>query len=243
MVSRYDAGNLIEQKRLSNSMHKNNGRLLEKLPFLPQSMASMIRLLHKTCHFTTLGQEYEEAALSFGQSIIYTTWHFAFPGVVYYFRDRNGLLMVSPSRDGDRASRVLGHLGYQTVRGSSGKGGSIVLRQMISHLRSGEPGGFIADGSRGPARLAQKGILVLARHARAPLVPVSMAANPCWRFHSWDRTMLAKPFARITFMFGPPIWITAEMSSKDLEVARQDLENTLNRLTVAAAEHVGLIPD
>lgn len=225
-------------------MQKKNGRfILERLPFLPQSAASMIRLLHQSCHFTTLGQEYEEAALSSGKSIIYTTWHFAFPGVVYYFRNRNGLLMVSPSRDGDWASRVLNYLGYQTVRGSSGKGGSIVLRQMISHLKSGEPGGFIADGSRGPARSAQKGILVLARHAQAPLVPVSMAANPCWRFRSWDRTMLAKPFARITFIFGPPIWVTAGMSSKDLEVLRQDLQDTLNRLTANAAEHVGLSPD
>lgn len=225
-------------------MRKKNPRLiLEKLPFLPQSAAMMIRLLHHTCHFTTFGREYEEAALSTGKSIIYTAWHCAFPGVVYYFRDRNGLLMVSPSRDGDWASRVLNHLGYQSVRGSSRKGGGLVLRQMIAHLRSGEPGGFIADGSRGPARIAQKGILVLARHAKAPLVPVSMAANPCWRFRSWDRTMLAKPFARVAFVYGPPIWITEEMSATDLEVMRRELQATLNRLTLKATEVVGLTPD
>ena len=222
---------------------KNSGFVLEALPLVPRSAALMIRLLHQSCQFTIFGKEYEEAALSHAKSIIYTTWHFAFPGVVYYFRNRNGLLMVSPSRDGDWAARVLSHLGYLTVRGSSGKGGGIVLRQLISHLRSGEPGGFIADGSRGPARIAQKGILILARHTRAPLVPVSMAANPCWRFRSWDRTMLAKPFAQVAFMFGPPIWVSKEMSSKDLEVMRQELEGTLNRLTRSAAEHVGLPPE
>jgi lysophospholipid acyltransferase (LPLAT)-like uncharacterized protein len=207
---------------------------------LPGSVALLLRLLHRTCHFTLLGQEYEADALSRGRSIIYTTWHFAFPGVVYQFRDRNGLLMVSPSRDGERAAQVLKHLGYLTVRGSSGKGGSMVLRQMVAHLQSGQPGGFIADGSRGPAQVAQRGILVLARHSQAPLVPVSVAANPCWRFRSWDRTLLAKPFARVTVAFGPAIWVDAASSAKELEQLRRSLEMSLNHLSMVAADHVGL---
>ena len=207
---------------------------------LPNAVAFLIRLLHRTCHFSLLGQEYEAAALSFGKSIIYTTWHFAFPGIVYQFRDRNGLLMVSPSRDGERAAQVLKHLGYLTVRGSTGKGGSMALRQIVSHLQAGQPGGFIADGSRGPAQIAQKGILVLARHSQAPLVPVSMAANPCWRFRSWDRTLLAKPFARVAVAFGPAIWIDAAASAKELEKLRRSLEINLNHLSKVAADHVGL---
>lgn len=200
--------------------------------------ALLFRLLHRTCHFTLIGQEYEQEALSHGKSIIYTAWHGTFPGVAYYFRDRNGMLMVSPSRDGDRAARVLPHLGYETVRGSSGKGSGMALRKIVSHLKSGQPGGFIADGSRGPAQVAQKGILILARHTQAPLVPVSMAAKPCWRFRSWDRTILAKPFARIAMVFGPPIWVDAVASVAEIEVARQDLEDTLNRLAASASEYL-----
>jgi lysophospholipid acyltransferase (LPLAT)-like uncharacterized protein len=207
---------------------------------MPNSVALLIRLLHRSCHFTLLGQEYEADALRFGKSIIYTTWHFAFPGVVYQFRNRNGLLMVSPSRDGERAAQVLKHLGYLTVRGSTGKGGSMVLRRMVSHLQAGQPGGFIADGSRGPAQVAQKGILVLARHSQAPLVPVSMAANPCWRFRSWDRTLLAKPFSRVAIAFGPAIWVDAGSSAKELEKLRRSLQFNLNHLSTVAADHVGL---
>ena len=65
-----------------------------------------------------------------------------------------------------------------------------------------------------------------------------MAAKPCWRFRSWDRTILAKPFARIAMVFGPPIWAAAAASAAEMEAARQDLEDTLNPLTAAASEYL-----
>jgi len=216
-------------------MSKKSNLLQEKwISLLPPLIAQAVQLIHQTCDFKVIGQEYEQEALCAGRSIIYTTWHFAFPGVVYYFRNRNGMLMVSRSRDGEWASRVLWRLGYQTVRGSTGKGGGAALRQIIAHIKAGHPGGFIADGSQGPALAAQKGIMLLARYTRAPLVPVSMAARPCWRFRSWDRTLLVKPFSRIVFVFGPPIWVDSRASSAEIERGRRQLEKSLNELTRTA---------
>jgi hypothetical protein len=63
-----------------------------------------------------------------------------------------------------------------------------------------------------------------------------MAAAPCWRFRSWDRTVLAKPFSRIVLAFGPPMFIERDISSRELEVARLHLETTLNQLTEQAEE-------
>lgn len=217
-------------------MSRKYNQLHEKgMSLFPPLIARTVQLLHQTCNFKVIGQEYEKEALRAGHSIIYTTWHFAFPGVVYYFRNRNGMLMVSRSRDGEWASRVLWRLGYQTVRGSTGKGGGAALRQIITHIRAGHPGGFIADGSQGPALVAQKGIIILARYTRAPLVPVSMAARPCWRFRSWDRTLLPKPFSRIAFVFGPPIWVDSRASSAEIETGRRQLEKSLNELTQIAS--------
>ncbi|MDY0042275.1 MAG: lysophospholipid acyltransferase family protein [Desulforhabdus sp.] len=206
----------------------------KSMSFFPPLIAMAMQFLHHTCDFKVIGQEYEKEALTAGRSIIYTTWHFAFPGVVYYFRNRNGMLMVSKSRDGEWASRVLWRLGYQTVRGSTGKGGGAALRHIIAHIRAGNPGGFIADGSQGPALVAQKGIMLLARYTRAPLVPVSMAAHPCWRFRSWDRTLLVKPFSRVAIVFGPPIWVGERASHADIENGRQQLQKCLNELTRTA---------
>lgn len=87
------------------------------------------------------------------------------------------------------------------------------------------------DGSQGPARIAQKGILALALHSGAPLLPVSMAANPCWRLRSWDRTLIAKPFSRIVMTFGPLIRIQRGTSHERMEEYRLELENSLNRIS------------
>ena len=69
-------------------------------------------------------------------------------------------------------------------------------------------------------------------------MPVSMAADPCWRFRSWDRTVLAKPFSQIVMAIGPPMWIERDISSAQLEGARLDLETRLNQLTYAAEEAI-----
>jgi len=71
--------------------------------------------------------------------------------------DRNGMLMVSRSRDGEWMARVLEYMGFQSARGSQDKGGGTALRRMIGHIRAGYPGGLIADGSQGPPLVAQNG--------------------------------------------------------------------------------------
>ncbi|NLI80157.1 MAG: lysophospholipid acyltransferase family protein [Deltaproteobacteria bacterium] len=206
----------------------------DRFALLPPVVAAFIRLHHATCKFTILGAQYEVDALRSGKPPIFTAWHFAFPALIYYFRDRNGMLMVSRSRDGEWVARVLRSLGYHSARGSSGKGGGMALRQLIGHMRKGYSAGFIADGSQGPALVAQEGILILARHTQCPLVPVSMAAKPCWRFRSWDRTLLAKPFSQVVLAFGHPLHVRKDCTPAELEVLKRHLETTLNSLTADA---------
>lgn len=215
----------------------------DRLTILPAMAAGLFRLLHGTCRFTILGREHDEEAWKNGPPVLYTSWHCAFPAVIYHYRDRNGTLMISKSKDGEWAAQVTKRLGFDNFRGSPGKGGGTALRQLIAHIKAGQGGGFIADGSQGPARVAQKGILLLSRYTGAPLVPVGVAANPCWRFRSWDRTVLAKPFSRVVLAKGPPIRVGKDETSEDLERMRADLENTLNRLTADAERALGLDPE
>jgi len=205
--------------------------LADRLPWLPSLLGRLLRLWHRSCRFTLLGTRYEEEVLSRGPAVLYACWHFAYPAVIYHFRDRNGMLMVSRSQDGEWIARVLEHMGFRSARGSPGKGGGTALRRMIGHIREGYPGGLIADGSQGPPLVAQKGILILARHTGVPLVPVSMAARPCWRFPSWDRTVLVKPFGHVALAFGPPVRVAPDASSQDLEEVRRTLQERLRELT------------
>lgn len=206
----------------------------DRLPFLPPLAAWMIRLLHASCRFTILGKEHLDATVDYPRPAVFAAWHYAFPVMIYFFRDRNGILMVSRSRDGEWIARVLRHLGFETARGSMGKGGAAALRKVLSHLGAGYGAGLIADGSLGPPCVAQKGVLLLARYSGVPLVPISMAAHPCWRFPSWDRTVLAKPFSRIILAVGSPMWIDRQASPQQMEALRQELEDRINRLTQEA---------
>lgn len=230
-----------QEVSLSSTRGKAKRLSAGEIPLLPSTIAGAIRLLYATCRITILGREYEEAALRLPQAIV-TNWHFAFPTVVHHYRDRGAMVMVSRSRDGELAARVVQSLGFRTFRGSPGKGGSTALRQLIHHFMQGPGGGFIADGSQGPPLIAQKGILILARYTQAPLLPVSVAASPCWRFNSWDRTLLPKPFSRVVMAFGPPLHVERNISAEDLEVRRLELQNALNGLTRQAEEALSLVP-
>ena len=198
---------------------RHSGLHPDRFPFLPPLAAALIRLHYRSCKFTIVGREHEEFGYAHSGPVLMACWHFAFPTVIYRYRDHHTLVMVSRSRDGEWAAQVVTSLGYRCFRGSPGKGGSTALKQLISHVQGTRGAGIIADGSQGPPRIAQKGILLLARYSGAPLLPVSMAAHPCWRFHSWDRTVLPKPFSNIVMALGPPMWLQ-ETSPRTISKSR-----------------------
>jgi lysophospholipid acyltransferase (LPLAT)-like uncharacterized protein len=220
----------------SNIHEKSKKRrgITEYMPFLPALIAFLLRLIYRSCRFTILGEEHLKAAREWGGASIAAFWHCAFPGVLYFFRDNSYVTIISRSRDGELAARMVERLGYKPFRGSPGKGGATALKQIISAFRKAPGGGFVADGSQGPARIAQKGLLILALHSGCPILPVSMAVHPCWRFRSWDRTVLAKPFSRVVMAFGPLIRVERGATAEQIEQYRVELETTLNAITEAA---------
>jgi len=212
--------------------------IAESMPFLPPLAAMVMRLLHRTCRFEIIGEENERASRGFNPRIA-AFWHFSYPTVLHFFRDHGYLTVVSRSRDGEFAARLVKSLGYFPFRGSPGKGGAAALKGIISAFRGSPGGGFVADGSQGPAQVAQKGLLLLAMYSGCPIMPVSVAADRCWRFRTWDRTLLPKPFARIALAIGPMILIERGASPARVEECRVQLERSLNEITLLAEKAVG----
>ncbi|MCK5943021.1 MAG: hypothetical protein KAI24_13670, partial [Planctomycetes bacterium] len=73
------------------------------------------------------------------------------------------------------------------------------------------------DGPRGPRHSINTGAAWLARATGAPVLPVSVAMSRAWRFNSWDRMAIPKPFARVVLHYGDPVEVDAERSDEDLE--------------------------
>jgi len=175
------------------------------------------------------GQDRErEAVARSGGGAVYATWHQRMPYHFYYFGSRHVTVMISRSRDGEYAARVAAWLGFKNVRGSSTRGGSPALKELVQRIKEGEIGGMLADGPQGPARVAKIGSVIMAKDGCVPLIPVLWGADRCWIFNSWDRYMVPKPFARVAILYAEPIWIHASASRDEVEGYRRLFEERLN---------------
>ncbi|MDP3181713.1 MAG: lysophospholipid acyltransferase family protein [Desulfobaccales bacterium] len=170
-----------------------------------------------------------------GLPVLYTSWHCHLVFPLFYARHYFDhlpplVVMASPSRDGEFIARVARGLGFIVCPGSRRKGGVQALQQMSAYFRQGHSGGLIADGSRGPAREAQKGVIFLAREAQVPIIPLAVAASRKITFNSWDRFQLPLPFSRLALLVGEPLWVRPQDRGPALERLRLELEARLNRL-------------
>lgn len=170
-----------------------------------------------------------------GRPVIYTVWHCHLLYPLYYVRRYfpqlpPTVVMASPSRDGEFIGEVARGLGFTVCFGSRRKGGVQALKQMAEYFQQGYSCGLIADGSRGPARVAQKGPLFLARETRAPIVPLAVASSRKVTFHTWDRFELPLPLSRLVVMAGDPLYVQPTDRGALLEDRRLELETRLNLL-------------
>jgi len=201
----------------------------------------LIKLLLYSCRVIKVegrGKETEALAQSQGKAV-YATWH---QRVIFYGRHlahKNLTVMISQSRDGEYAVRLVSLFGHKNVRGSSTRGGSQALKELTQKIKEGGRGGILADGPLGPARVAKIGAIIMAQSARVPLIPLIWGADRCWTLNSWDRFLIPKPFARIVIHYAEPIWIPTSADGKKKEEYRRLLEEKLNQGAHWCDKHFG----
>lgn len=205
---------------------------------LPVLGHGLLNWLHRSCRWTYIDREAVDDLLQSGQSFVCPTWHFDHVSVLYHFRFKRGVVMVSRSRDGEIIARLAERWGFASVRGSKHKGGLDAARDMIELVKQGHPAGIVADGSQGPARRAQKGAVFVARAARVPLIPAIVVAKRKITLPTWDRTQIPLPFSPVVMYFGAPITVPPKTDGGDLERFRLDVELALNDLCRRAEEHL-----
>jgi hypothetical protein len=138
---------------------------------------------------------------------VFALWHATLLPVAYKHSNEGVAVLVSQHRDGELIARVLAAWGNTTVRGSTTRGGSRALLAMIKELERGVAVAVTPDGPQGPALTFQTGTLVAAQRANVPVIPILVHADRAWRLKSWDRFMVPKFFARVTFAYGDPTMV------------------------------------
>ena len=147
------------------------------------------------------------------------------------------LSMCSKSLDGDGMTKLEERLGFEVIRGSSGRDGLQAIIDMIRLMRDtpGLGACLAVDGSRGPRGVVQGGIISLAQRTGGVIIPVTISARPAWIFRkSWDRTLLAMPFARVEIVFGEPFEVPAKMKAPEFNRHCANLEEGLIALQATA---------
>jgi len=165
-----------------------------------------------------------------GGRVLLCTWHQQFFAAIRHFqnyRDFKPALMISKSSDGEIIAGVAEKSGWQTVRGSSSRGGKEALRKMIDRLSKTSLAGHIVDGPKGPAGIVKAGVIQLAHAADAAIIPFYVSADRAWYFNSWDSFFLPKPFAKVSISFGAMIKFSPAENPVAFENQRLHLETVM----------------
>jgi lysophospholipid acyltransferase (LPLAT)-like uncharacterized protein len=175
-----------------------------------------------------------------GQPFVFALWHGQLLPLVVRHRDQPVRILISEHRDGELIARVAHGLGFGTIRGSTTRGAARALLAMCEALVDGWEIAVTPDGPRGPARRFAAGAIVAAHRAHAPIVPIGVAASRAWRLRSWDGFMIPKPFAKLTLVYGNPIYVEAPDARAAAEQTGM-FEAAMND-AVAGAERAGSEP-
>ena len=200
------------------------------LRVVPKLLSWIMRLWFATCRVTVHNGDIMSSIKRGETNIVASFWHYSIIFIFYFVRNYSATAMVSSSRDGEYIARLAGELGFNTVRGSKNNKGVEALKGMLRAVRAGDNGAIVADGSQGPARVAQAGALLVAAKTGKPVVPMVWSSSSYFTIKSWDKTAIPKPFSRIDIYFGESMYLPRKVSADELEQYRGLLEKNLNEL-------------
>jgi lysophospholipid acyltransferase (LPLAT)-like uncharacterized protein len=163
---------------------------------------------------------------------VFCCWHEYLLMPIVLRGDRRLIALTSQHTDGEILSRVMRHLGWGIVQGSTTRGGTAALLRVLR--RDKRHPNLSPDGPRGPHRRMSLGAVFLASRLSAPLVCVGYGYDRPWRLSSWDCFAIPRPFSRARAILGPPVHVPPTLDRQGLEQYRGWCEQLLEWLTEEA---------
>lgn len=162
--------------------------------------------------------------------VIMLLWHeyLLFP---FYLRGHtNTAILVSQHRDAEWLNQAARHSGFRVIRGSTNRGGTAALREIVDVGKSNMNVAITPDGPRGPRRTLAAGPIFLASRLGIPLVACGMGYDRPWRLKTWDRFAIPRPFSRARGIASPRLEIPPKLDRDGIEYYRARTESLLNLL-------------
>jgi lysophospholipid acyltransferase (LPLAT)-like uncharacterized protein len=196
--------------------------------------AFLLKSLHRSLRWKTLGKLGEANFWTTGGSRIFAFWHgrqLLMPFAKTDFDQQDPLyVLISQHRDGRLIAAVVERLGIGSVAGSSSRRSRQATRELIAHIDSGAHIAITPDGPKGPVYQSKSGVIFLASLSGRPIYPSCYSAERFWTFSSWDGMILPKPFSRAVRKVAEPIMVPANITKDQFAHYQTLLDNALNTL-------------
>lgn len=186
------------------------------LILVPTLGAFLIRLLY----FTNKKEFHAPETLG-DEPFIMACWHGELLMIPYaykrYKKNPKVKLLISEHFDGNLIAKTLNAFGFETIRGSSTRGGAKALIASIKELKRGYDLGITPDGPKGPRHSVSDGIIVMAQKAKVKITLVEIKPSSFWQLNSWDKFTIPKPFGTIRYYISDLI----NIEGLEMEEARE----------------------
>lgn len=165
-----------------------------------------------------------------GKKFVVAFWHGKMLFGWYYFKNKGFAGLTSQSKDGDILAKVLDNWGYSVVRGSSSKGGSEALNEIVAQINSGKSICITPDGPRGPVFEMKAGAAVAAKKAGVPLFLMGISYKRKSHLKSWDRFEIPHPFSFIKVVFSDPIILPQHLEKEELSARLPEIQKEFEKV-------------
>ena len=200
--------------------------------------AKYIKFVSFTTKWSFINKKYVENLWKKNEAFILCFWHGRLLMMPLSWNKKKKInVLISAHPDGQLLSKTVEHFDIKTIIGSSSKGGSEAVRNIIKSLKSGISIGMTPDGPRGPRMKINSAIIKIASLTGSKIVPLAYSVKRKFFLNSWDKFLVALPFGKGCFVWGRPIKIKRNVSSnEDLKLSKK-LEKILLKLTKKADQY------
>jgi len=196
------------------------------LAIIPPLAAALLRALCLTLRFEEHNDPAARPADHYPQDPgVYVFWHRCLLLAAYRYRNLGIRILISASFDGELIARLVEHLGFIPIRGSSSRGGAAGLLAITRARIEGHKTAITADGPRGPVYVVKPGAAAIATRAHSDASCFHLHPQSAWTLNSWDRFLIPKPFSKVSIAWQAPIEApTTESLQQSLNQAVQTAE-------------------
>ncbi len=120
------------------------------------------------------------------------------------FKNAKMSIIISNHFDGEMIAKCMKFFGFESIRGSSSKGGIKALKESFKKIDLGYSIAITPDGPRGPRHSIADGVVAIAQKKGLNIIAFDYKASSFWQLNSWDKFIIPKPFSTLDFYASEP---------------------------------------